>query len=130
MAIQVKVALNGQYSKNGDDIVNKTIYFTFLKYIFTKVLLYSMIIYAIVFCTKNYNAQMHNSIINAHKSNAYKSTLSLLDTARSDEGNDKLLIQATQAIFSHQQTGYSSSESEQTSPNIISNIIETVSKKI
>jgi hypothetical protein len=55
----------------------------------TVVLRHSMLIYAIVFCVKNYNAQMHNNIINTHKSNAFKSTLSLLNTARSDEGNDE-----------------------------------------
>jgi len=55
---------------------------------------------------------MHNQVVNTHKSNAFKSTLSLLNTARSDDGNDKLLIQATQAIFAHQQSGYSEKESE------------------
>ena len=65
-----------------------------------------------------------------HKGNALRSTLSLLNTAKSDDGNDKLLVQATQAIFSHQQTGYSGKESEPTSPNLITNVIDSASKKI
>lgn len=72
---------------------------------------------------------MHNYIINLHKSNAFKSALSLIDTAKSEEGNDKLLVQATQAIFSHQETGYNKNEVE-VSPNVITNIIDSVSKKL
>ncbi len=106
-----------------------TLLFSFSKYIFTKLLLYSMLIYAIVFSIKNYNSQMHNSIINTHKSNALRSILSLLDTAKSEDGNDKLLIQATQAIFSHQQTGYYGKESEPNNPNLVTNLIETAAKK-
>lgn len=130
IADQVKKGLSGATPTSNDDIISKTIYFIFSKYIFTKLLLYSMLIYAIVFCVKNYNAQMHNNIINTHKSNAFRSTLSLLNTARSDEGNDKLLVQATQAIFSHQQTGYSGKDSEPTSPNVVTNVIDAAAKKI
>jgi hypothetical protein len=113
-----------------DNLIDNTIYFTYAKYMFTKLMLYSLLLYAIVFCVKNYNAQMHNHIINTHKSNAFKSTLSLLNTAKSEDGNDKLLIQATQAIFSHQQTGYSGKESEQSSPNLVTNVIDAAAKKM
>lgn len=129
IAALVKKGLLGEKPSNNDDIISKTIYFSYGKYIFTKLLLYSLLIYAITFCVKNYNAQMHNNIINTHKSNAFKSTLSLLNTARSDDGNDKLLVQATQAIFSHQQTGYSGKDSEPTSPNIFTNVIDSAIKK-
>jgi len=130
IATNVKKGLAGNIPTNNNDIISKTIYVSFSKYIFTRLLLYSLIIYAMIFCVKNYNAQMHNNIINTHKSNAFKSTLSLLNTARSDEGNDKLLIQATQAIFSHQQTGYSGKDSEPPSPNLVTNIVDSVAKKI
>lgn len=73
---------------------------------------------------------MHNQIINTHKANSIKSILSLLDTAKSEDGNDKLLIQATQAIFAHQQTGYSGKDSEPPNPNLITNVIDSASKKI
>lgn len=130
IADNVKKGLVGSIPTNNNDIISKTIYVSFSKYIFTRLLLYSLIIYAMIFCVKNYNAQMHNNIINTHKSNAFRSTLSLLNTARSDEGNDKLLIQATQAIFSHQFTGYSGKDSEPPSPNLVTNIVDSVAKKI
>ncbi len=129
MADLVKKGLAGVSPSNNDEIISKTIYFTFFKYIFTKLLLYSMFIYIIIFCVKNYNAQMHNNIINSLKSNAFKSTLSLINTARTDDGNDKLLIQATQAIFSNQPTGYNGKESEPNSPNLVTNIIDSAAKK-
>ncbi len=112
-----------------DSLTINTIYISYYKFLITKLLLYSIFVYAIVFCIKNYNAQMHNNIINLHKANAFKSILSLLNTAKSDDGNDKLLVQATQAIFSHQQTGYNGKENESTSPNLITNVIDAVSKK-
>lgn len=110
--------------------VSSIIYFTFFKYCLTKLMVYTILIYAIILSVKNYNAQMHNHIINIHKSNALKSTLNLLNTARSDDGNDKLLIQATQAIFTHQNTGYNGNDSEPPSPNLITNVIDAASKKL
>lgn len=129
IAINIKKQML-EKGKKIDSLTINTIYFSYYKFLITKIFLYSMFIYAIVFCVKNYNAQMHNKIINMNKGNALKSTLSLLNTAKSDDGNDKLLMQATQAIFSHQQTGYSGKESEPTSPNLITNVIDSVSKKL
>lgn len=110
------------------NIISNTIYFSYAKMIFSRLFLYSLLLYGIRFSVRNYNAQMHNYIINSHKSNSLKSTLSLLDTAKSDEGNDKLLVQATQAIFSHLNTGFNNKEIEMSSPNLITNIIDGVKK--
>ncbi len=131
--ISITNSLNDGIKADGNistEITPIAIYIGYFKYIISRLLLYSMIIYAIVFSVKNYNAQMHNHVINNHKANAFKSTLSLLNTARSDDGNDKLLIQATQAIFSHQQSGYSGKDNEPSNPNLITNVVESISKKI
>ena len=111
-------------------MISNTIYISYSKLIFSRLFLYSLLVYGIRFSVRNYNAQMHNFIINSHKANSLKSTLSLLNTAKSDEGNDKLLVQATQAIFSHQNSGFNNKESEPNSPNLITNIIDSVSKKV
>jgi hypothetical protein len=105
------------------------LYFSFFKYIFTKLFLYGMCLYLIAFFIRNYKAQMHNNVINGHKANALKSTYSILDITKSEEGNDKILVQATNAIFSHQNSGYESKEPE-TSPNLFTNIVDTASKKL
>ncbi|KUY31728.1 hypothetical protein [Elizabethkingia ursingii] len=116
--------------KINQNIINNSIYFTFGKLIFTKLLLYSIIILGIKVALKNYNSQMHNYVINSHKSNSLKSVLSIMSVAKTEEGNDKLLVQATQAIFEHQNTGFDKGENNSTSPNLINNVIDTVTKKI
>lgn len=130
---EISLKINSKYvnEKNfNENIIKSSIYFGYAKYITSTLLLYSFLIYCIIFCIKNYNSQMHNKIINQHKSNALNSILSLLDTAKSDDGNDKLLIQATQAIFSHQNTGYNNNDCEPQNPNLVTNVIESVSKKL
>lgn len=117
-------------SKVNQVLIDNTIYITFGKLIFTKILLYSIIILGIKVALKNYSSQMHNYIINSHKSNSLKSVLSIMSVAKTDEGNDKLLVQATQAIFEHQNTGFDKTENNSNSPNLINNVIETVTKKI
>lgn len=112
------------------ELSKELVYFSFGKFILGKIVFISIIIYALRICVKNYNAQMHNYIINRHKANSFKSALSLLDTAKSEEGNDKLLIQATQAIFSHQDTGYGKTDFDENNVNIITSLTENISKKI
>lgn len=97
------------------------------KKIGAKLLMVSIIIYFITFLTKNYNAQMHNYIINSHKANALRSTVDLIGTAKQDDGNDKIILQATQAIFTPQKSGYQGAESEPSSPNLITNVVDAVS---
>jgi len=99
------------------------------KKIATKILIYSMVIYLISFFVKNYNAQMHNYIVNSHKANALQSTVDLIGTAKQDDGNDKIILQATQAIFTSQRSGYQGAESEPSSPNLITNFIDAVQPK-
>ena len=130
---EISLKINSKYvnEKNFNaDLIKSSTYFGFAKYITSTLLLYSFLIFCIIFCIKNYNSQMHNKIINQHKSNALNSILSLLDTAKSDDGNDKLLIQATQAIFSHQNSGYNNNDCEPQNPNLVTNVIESVSKKL
>jgi hypothetical protein len=98
-----------------------------IKKITAKIVLFSMGIYLISFLVKNYNAQMHNHIVNAQKANALRSTVELIGTAKEDEGNDKIILQATQAIFTTQKSGYQGADSEPTSPSVITNVIEAVS---
>lgn len=130
IAQEVKNKLLLDKNPLSNNMMENTIYFTYAKFIFTKLLLYSLLLYAIGFCVKNYNAQMHNHVINSHKANAFKSTISLLNTAKSEDGNDKLLVQATQAIFAHQQTGYNGKGTEQPSPNLVTNVIDGALKKV
>ncbi|NVO31348.1 hypothetical protein [Hymenobacter lapidiphilus] len=111
------------------EFINKLILIEVAKKIGTKTLIYSMFIYFITFLVKNYNAQMHNYIVNSHKSNALSSTVDLIGTARENEGNDKIILQATQAIFATHKSGYQGVENEPNSPNLITNVIDSFSSK-
>jgi ElaB/YqjD/DUF883 family membrane-anchored ribosome-binding protein len=130
IAIRVQGDFQKKNLKINSDVIDKTIYFTYSKFIFAKLLLYSIMIYGIKFAVKNYNAQMHNFVVNSHKANSFKSTLSLLDIAKSDDGNDKLLVQATQAIFSHQNSGFNANDSDANNSNLITNVIDGATKKM
>lgn len=129
---KIATTVNNDLLKNkiSQKVIENTIYITFGKVLLTKILLYSILILGIKVSLKNYNSQMHNHIINAHKSNSLKSVLSIMSVAKTEEGNDKLLVQATQAIFEHQNTGFDKTENSSSSSNLINNVIDTVSQKI
>lgn len=117
-------------SKIGDkneEVIKTTLLFEFIRILFLRILLTSISIYILVFCLKNYNVQMHNYAVNMHKSNSLQSAISLLETAKTEEGSDKLLLQATEAIFSHQNTGYNKDNIP--SPSLITSVIENINPK-
>ncbi len=130
--IKIVSSIDAAYSsiKSVQNTSSNVLHFSILIYCVKKLLFTSVFIIGIVFCIKNYNAQMHNRIINLHKSQALSSAKSLLNTAKTDEGKDKLLIQASSAIFSHQHTGYSKKENDQSGSNLINNVIDTASSKL
>lgn len=86
----------------------------------------SFILYLINFCVKNYNASMHNYTVNSHKANSLSAAIILIDRARTDEGNDNIMTQAANSIFSHQPTGYNNKNPE----NVEFNISEKIFDKI
>ncbi len=73
---------------------------------------------------------MHNYVVNTHKANSLSSTLSILNIAKSENGNDQLLVQATQAIFSHQNSGFNNHDIDVSTPSFVTNMIDSVSRKI
>lgn len=125
----IALDINNNSKGMNKELVNNIIYIELAKKLATKGFVYSLIVYLITFLVKNYNAQMHNYVVNSHKSNTFNSALSLIGTANSDEGNDKIITQATQAIFTSQRSGYQGIENEPTSPNLITNVIDEVQKK-
>lgn len=70
--IVTKVTADLKKQKLSQNLIDNTIYFTFAKVLFTKLLLYSILFMGIKISLKNYHSQMHNHIINAHKSNSLK----------------------------------------------------------
>lgn len=90
-----------------------------------RVVLISFLSYLINICVRNYNANMHNYTVNKHKANSLSAALILLDKAKTDDGNDQIMTQAANAIFSHQPTGFNKKD-----PENIASITEKVIEKM
>lgn len=111
------------------DCGHQILIFELIKSVFFRLFIISMSLYFLLFCVKNYNAQMHNFTINSHKENAFAAALSLLSKAKTPDGNDKLMIEAAQSIFSHQKTGYGGKESEIQNLNMLTSLIDKFQSK-
>ncbi len=108
------------------DFLNMTLTFEFISFLVLKSLLVSLSIYAIVFCAKNYKTQKHNYTINQHKAMSLFASVELLDNEKlSPNTKEQILMQATNAIFSHQHSGYNNNDSE-INPNILATSIDKI----
>jgi hypothetical protein len=86
---------------------NKTIlYLEIFKSVSYRLLIISFVGFLVGFCIRNYNTNMHNYTVNQHRAHSLAAALRLLDRAKTNEGNDNIMIQAANTIFSHQSTGY------------------------
>lgn len=79
--------------------------------------------------SKNYTAARHNYVVNKHRQNAL-STFETFVKASGDDVQTKnaVLLQATQSIFSAQNTGFSGKDAESESSGKIIEIFKDVSK--
>lgn len=95
-----------------------------IQFTVAKIIILSALYYILVWCARNYNAHLHNFVINKHRQNS----LSTFETFVKAAGNDQdtknaVLIQATQSIFSAQSSGYIHKEHEVESPNKVIEIL-------
>lgn len=124
-----KINASFTYKESNFGLAEKALIFEFLRILFFKALLLSFITYLITFCVKNYKSLKHNYVINNHKGLAIISAINLQETLVNDSNSkDQILIQATNAIFSHTDTGYNNDVKDSSSSNIINNITDKVPK--
>lgn len=76
--------------------------------------------FGMVWAAKNMSASTHNFIVNRHRQNALASFETFVEGASGKEVKDAVLIQATSAIFSPQDTGYAKGEL----PHPVSQVLE------
>lgn len=105
------------------------LYFEIFKSAAYRLFLISFMSFIIGICVKNYNSCMHNFTVNKHKANSLSAALVLLEKAKTDQGNDELMTQAANAIFSHQPTGFSSRSPENVTTTVIDTIVDKVKGK-
>lgn len=80
-----------------------------LQLFFAKVLILSFLSVVFYQIVKNYNANMHLSIINKHRENSLKTFQAFVESTNDPKTKDIILVQSTQTIFTAGDTGYVSS---------------------
>ncbi|SRR6266851_2838502 len=83
-----------------------------LQVLIPKILVFSVLFSATVWAGRTYRAHRHNAVINRHRQNALSTFQTFAKAASDDQTKNAVLLQATQCIFSPQQTGYVSGEME------------------
>lgn len=76
--------------------------------------------FGLVWSAKNYMAASHNLVVNRHRRNALASFQAFIEGASAPETKDAVLMQATHAIFTPQDSGYAKGEA----PNPASQVVE------
>lgn len=112
------------YNSVCEDCNRVILYLEVAKALLYRLFLISFIVYVVNFCVRNYNACMHNYTVNSHKANSLSAALVLIDRVKTQEGNDNIMSQAANAIFSHQPTGYNNKDPENLSMGVIDKIVE------
>ena len=103
----------------GDSVIGYYIHFAV-----PRIIILSVISYGLIWSSKNFLANRHNEIVNRHRQNALRTFETFVKAAGNDlQTKNAVLLQATQAIFTPQATGYLSQEPEVRTPNTIIEIL-------
>jgi len=93
-------------------------------FVASRLMLFSIISFIIYWAAKNHGAHQHNYVINKHRQNALATFQTFIEAAGSDQSvKNAVLLQAGQAIYGQQCTGYSEGVSAPATPI---NFIEVV----
>jgi len=84
---------------------------------------------ALIFCIRNFSAMMHNLIVNRHRQTALKTFKTFVNSTEDDGTRNAVLIQATQAIFAPQPSGYLKNEAEMPQVNQVTEIVRGLAGK-
>ena len=79
--------------------------------------------FGLIWCAKNYMAASHNLVVNRHRRNALASFQAFIEGSSSNETKDAVLLQATHAIFTPQDSGFAKGDS---TPNAASQVVEII----
>jgi hypothetical protein len=82
--------------------------------IVSKVVFFSILVSAVLWCGRMYRSHNHNAVVNRHRQNALSSFLTFVDSTDDPAVRHTVLVQATQAIFAPQHSGFSTTESDPT----------------
>ena len=118
-----------EQKKSCPDCGNTLLIFELTRATIYRVAIISLAVYFIVFVIKNYNALMHNYTVNTQKANSFAAAFVMINGATTNKAKNDIMLQAAQAIFSHQNTGYLGKDTEPSNPLIVEKVIENVMGK-
>jgi len=78
----------------------------------SKIVILAVLYFGLVWAGKIYKAQQHNYIVNQHRHNALNTFETFVRATEDEQTKNAVLIQATQAIFSPQYSGFTTQEIE------------------
>jgi hypothetical protein len=84
-----------------------------------KLIIFSILYSAAFWSGRLYKAQLHNYVINKHRQNALSTFETFVKAASDDQTKNAVLLQATQSIFSLQNSGFVSQGEQPASPQIL-----------
>lgn len=86
----------------------------------SKLVVFSILYLAAIWCGRTYRAQWHNYVVNKHRQNALSTFETFVKAAGDEQTKNAVLLQATQAIFQPQSSGFAGRDSETSqSPQIL-----------
>jgi tetratricopeptide (TPR) repeat protein len=96
----------------------------------SRIMAFSVLSFAIYWTAKNHGAHRHNYVINKHRQNALATFQAFTEAAKLDpDVKAAVLLQASQAIYTSQSTGYSEAISAPPNPVNMVEIIKCVTSK-
>jgi hypothetical protein len=95
----------------------------------SKVVIIFVLLTATFWTGRSYRAHRHNAVVNRHRQNALSTFQAFVKAAVDSQTKDAVLLQATQCIFSPQQTGYVTGEPEAGSIPQVLEIVRNLGSK-
>ena len=77
-----------------------------------------LLIYAVFFCSRLFNAEKHNEIVNDNKANALGTFLAFVKATEDGEIKDQILLHAATAIFANTPTAFSKEQGMPLPPSV------------
>lgn len=92
----------------------------------SKIIVFSILYFGIIWTGKIYKSHWHNYVVNKHRQNALSSFETFVKATSDDQTKNAVLLQATQSIFSQQNSGFVSQDSEPAASPKILEIIRNI----
>lgn len=94
----------------------------------SKFALFALLYTSTIWAGRMYKSHSHNYVINTHRRNALSTFGTFADATNDDATKNAVLIQATQSIFAHQQSGYINNDSSSDAPPQILEIVRNMTQ--